>query len=91
MSNPISLSSILTERNCVCAEFAGRSIQKSTWARAYYRSQRDLRKDHHTAVRSLAFKWMRVLYCMPAGETVNPTTRPPMLAVWKNAIPHWPS
>ncbi len=43
-------------------EFAGHSIQKSTWARAYYRSQRELRKDHHAAVRALAFKWMRVLY-----------------------------
>src|SRR6266853_2806844 len=43
-------------------EFAGHSIQKSNWARAYYRSQRELRKDHHAAVRALAFKWMRVLY-----------------------------
>jgi hypothetical protein len=43
-------------------EFASHSIRKSTWARAYYRSQRDLGKSHHAAVRALAFKWIRVLY-----------------------------
>jgi transposase len=43
-------------------EFASHSIRKSTWARAYYRSQRDLSKSHHAAVRALAFKWIRVLY-----------------------------
>jgi transposase len=43
-------------------EFASHSIHKSTWARAYYRSQRDLNKSHHAAVRALAFKWIRVLY-----------------------------
>jgi transposase len=43
-------------------EFASHSIRKSTWPRAYYRSQRDLGKSHHAAVRALAFKWIRVLY-----------------------------
>ncbi len=43
-------------------EFAGLSIQHSAWARAYYESQRDAGKDHHAAVRALAFKWIRILF-----------------------------
>ena len=36
-------------------EFAAQSIQDSFWARAYYSSQRAKGKDHHAAVRALAF------------------------------------
>ena len=43
-------------------EFAGLSIQRSAWARAYYELQRERGKDHHAAVRSLAFKWIRILF-----------------------------
>ncbi len=43
-------------------EFAGLSIQKSAWARAYYDLQRERGKNHHAAVRALAFKWIRILY-----------------------------
>jgi transposase len=43
-------------------EFAAQSIQDSFWARAYYYSQRAKGKDHHAAVRSLAFKWIRVIW-----------------------------
>ena len=43
-------------------EFAAQSIQDSFWARAYYSSQRAKGKDHHAAVRALAFKWMRVIW-----------------------------
>ena len=44
-------------------EFAGQSIPYSEWARAYYRHQtHDNHASHHAAVRSLAFKWMRILY-----------------------------
>lgn len=43
-------------------EFAGLSIQKSDWARAHYDVQRERGKDHHAAVRSLAFKWIRIIF-----------------------------
>lgn len=43
-------------------EWAGQTINKSFWAGAYYRQQRDKGHDHHAAVRSLAFKWIRILY-----------------------------
>jgi transposase len=43
-------------------EFAGQSILQSEWARAYYQLQRDRQKSHHAAVRSLAFKWIRIIY-----------------------------
>src|SRR2546426_4315324 len=43
-------------------EFAAQSIQDSFWARAYYSMQRAKGKDHHAAVRALAFKWIRVIW-----------------------------
>jgi len=43
-------------------EFALHSIGGSLWAKAYYRMQRGRGKDHHEAVRSLAFKWIRILF-----------------------------
>lgn len=43
-------------------EFAAHSIGFCAWARAYYQLQRSHNKSHNAAVRSLAFKWMRILY-----------------------------
>jgi transposase len=43
-------------------EFAAQSVQDSFWARAYYHQQRAKGKDHHAAVRSLAFKWIRIIW-----------------------------
>ncbi len=43
-------------------EYAGLSIQQCAWARAFYDRQRAKGKAHHAAVRSLAFKWIRILY-----------------------------
>jgi transposase len=43
-------------------EFAGLSIQHSAWARAFYDLQRERGKRHHAALRSLAFKWIRILF-----------------------------
>jgi transposase len=44
-------------------EYAALSIQQSDWARAYYDQQRNEKKrDHHKAVRALAFKWIRIMY-----------------------------
>jgi transposase len=51
-------------------EFAGCSIQRSEWARAYYDHLRnDKNRSHHAAVRSLAFKWLRIIYrCWKDGK-----------------------
>jgi transposase len=43
-------------------EYAGVSIQFCDWARAFYDKQRGKGKGHHAAIRSLAFKWIRILY-----------------------------
>jgi transposase len=44
-------------------EFAACSIPHCEWARAYYQHQRqEKNKGHHAAVRSLAYKWIRILF-----------------------------
>ena len=43
-------------------EWAAQTINKSAWAGAYYRQQRAKGSSHQTAVRALAFKWIRILY-----------------------------
>jgi transposase len=43
-------------------ECAGQSIQHSQWAKAFYRQQRMRGKDHQASVRSLAFKWARMIF-----------------------------
>ena len=49
-------------------EFAAQTINKSAWAGAYYRQQRATGASHQAAVRSLAFKWIRILYrCWESG------------------------
>src|SRR4051794_21216300 len=51
-------------------EFAGCSIQWSEWAKAYYRHLReDKNKSHQAAIRSLAFKWIRIIFrCWKDGK-----------------------
>jgi transposase len=43
-------------------EYAAESVRHSFWARAYYDEQRARGKSHQAAVRSLAFKWIRIIY-----------------------------
>jgi transposase len=43
-------------------EWAGHSIAHSEWARAYYHQQLAKGNGHHAAVRSLAAKWIRIVY-----------------------------
>jgi transposase len=43
-------------------EWAGHSIAFCDWARAYYDQQVRAGKDHHAAVRALAFKWIRIAF-----------------------------
>lgn len=43
-------------------EFANLSIRFSGWANLYYEKLRTKGKGHHAAVRSLAFKWIRIIF-----------------------------
>lgn len=43
-------------------EWAGHSLPRCAWAQAYYQQQLARGKSHHTAVRALAFKWIRILF-----------------------------
>jgi transposase len=43
-------------------EFAIHSLRQSSWAKAYYLLRRAGGQAHHTAVRALAFKWIRILF-----------------------------
>jgi transposase len=54
-------------------EWAAQSISQCDWAEAYYRAQRDdKKKSHHAAVRSLAYKWIRIAFrCWKDREPYN--------------------
>lgn len=43
-------------------EYAVHSVVWCDWAKAFYDSQRDRGKKQHAALRSLAFKWMRIMF-----------------------------
>jgi hypothetical protein len=43
-------------------EWAGISVKFSVWAKAYYVQQKARRKGHAAILRSLAFKWLRILW-----------------------------
>ena len=43
-------------------EFANKSLGFCPWARTYYDQQIQRGKQHHAAVRALAFKWIRILF-----------------------------
>jgi len=63
-------------------EWAGCSIRCCSWAREHYEAQRAKGKGHHAALRSVAFKWIRILFrCwrdrVPYSEQVHLSRRPP--------------
>jgi len=43
-------------------EFADASRKQSLWARAFYAQRRQQGATHHSAIRALAYKWIRILY-----------------------------
>ncbi len=60
-------------------EWALHSIAYSDWAREYYDCQRAKGKRRNTAIRSLAFKWIRILFrcwkdCKPYDKAVYQRT-----------------
>ena len=53
-------------------EFADQSIRYSAWARAYYDLLRERGKDHHAALRALAYKWIRIIFrCWKDAKPYN--------------------
>jgi transposase len=56
-------------------EWAGQTINKSFWAGAYYRQQREKGSSYQAAVRALAFKWIRILFrCWKTRTPYDETT-----------------
>jgi transposase len=56
-------------------EFASHSIRYSEWARAFYDSQMAKKKSHHAAVRTLAHRWIRIIYrCWKDGKPYDEQT-----------------
>ena len=41
---------------------AARTVNSSYWARLYYQGLREKGKFHQSAIRVLAFKWIRIIY-----------------------------
>lgn len=61
----ISISRRIARPKFICQtwiEFALHSRAKSLWAEAYYQEQRNRGKGHYAALRTLAFKWIRIVF-----------------------------
>jgi transposase len=43
-------------------EWANESRKASVWAKAFYQAQKQAGKTHQEAIRSLAFKWIRIIF-----------------------------
>jgi transposase len=43
-------------------EWSGQSVKACAWAKAYYLQQKERQKGHSAILRSLAFKWLRILW-----------------------------
>ena len=53
-------------------EFAGLSITRSRWAKAFYEQQRSRGKSAQMSRRDLAYKWQRIIYRLwQTGETYD--------------------
>jgi hypothetical protein len=86
--------SCLVHRRLACSnfvrqtfqEFAAQSIQSSSWARACYDRMRSRGFRHPAAVRSLAYKWIRIMYrCWMDSK---PYDEEIYLASLRASIPH---
>jgi transposase len=56
-------------------EWAGETIPRSVWAKAFYQQQMNKGVTHHAALRALAFKWIRILYrCWKTHTPYDETT-----------------
>jgi len=59
-------------------EFARSSLRFCPWANRFYQTQRARGKNHHGAIRALAFKWIRILFrCWQNRCPYDPTKYAP--------------
>lgn len=56
-------------------EYARVSIGHSAWARAFYKQQRARGHGHHEAIRTLAYRWIRILYACWNSHTAYDEAR----------------
>lgn len=56
-------------------EWAGQTVMKSFWARAFYEEKRSKGKSHQATLRALAFKWIRILYSCWKNKTLYDETQ----------------
>ena len=56
-------------------EWAGESVRYSFWANAYYQQQKQKGKPHQTIIRSLAFKWIRIMFRCWQQRNCNDETK----------------
>ncbi|HEY0158253.1 MAG TPA: IS110 family transposase [Thermoanaerobaculia bacterium] len=56
-------------------EYARVSIGYSVWARAFYKQQRARGHGQHEAIRTLAYRWIRILYACWKNRTAYDETR----------------
>jgi transposase len=53
-------------------EWAAQTVIKSLWAKAFYQQQKDRGHRHHSILRSLAYKWIRIIHrCWQSGRPYN--------------------
>ena len=68
-------------------EFAGKAAAYCPWSRKYYEAQIARGKKHNQAVRSLAFKWMRILWaCWTTSTPYDQKTY--LIALKKSGSPY---
>jgi transposase len=69
-------------------EWALHSIAYSDWAREYYEQQRAKGKRRNTAIRSLAFKWIRILFrCWKDRKPYDDAVYQRALAARRTSLP----
>ena len=56
------LSELTTKRRQSFVEWAGQTVNRSIWAKAYYEQQKAKGKRHQSILRGLAYKWQRILF-----------------------------
>lgn len=56
-------------------EYARVSIGQSAWARAFYKHQRTRGHSYHEAIRTLAYRWIRILYACWINRTAYDEAR----------------
>ncbi len=68
-------------------EFAKSSTHQCAWAQAFVEAKTKAGKSYFTAIRALAFKWIRILYaCWKAGTVYDDTQY--LAALKKHQSPH---